>query len=124
MVIKLNRWSWIMVVGKGKKSCFHPFTLYPLPTTSSRSLLRHCISNSPSPVGLDANFAGLEAGGDESTNILKWKIRLCLHYIKTSVDFCAFSAFSPCPPSFMDLVQFNIQPAYWMHSAGQLILVL
>lgn len=31
MVIKLNRWSWIMVVGKGKKAAFIPllYILFP-----------------------------------------------------------------------------------------------
>ena len=58
---------------------FHPRTLYSLPTEAGRSLLKRRIwfpCNSPSPVGLDANLAHVEAAGDASTNILKWKISL------------------------------------------------
>lgn len=97
-----------MVVGQ---SSFHPLTLYSLPTEASRSLLRHCIwfpCNSPSPVGLDANFAGSCRQREHQHTKVKNKALPTLQLDLNGV--LCFCAFRPYSSSFMDLVQFNIQP--------------
>lgn len=99
------------------QSSFHPLTLYSLPTEASRSLVRLCIwfpCNSPSPVGLDANFY-LEAW--RRCEHQHAKVKKALPTLQQDLNgvlcFCVFRAYSS---SFMDLVQFNIQPGR-LHSS-------